>query len=154
MIRIFSLLLAALLALTGCGIPRDPDGTFDAARERGELIVGASHTPPVLLVDGDAVSGPEAELIEEFAAAHEMSVTWVPGGEEKLVRMLEHGDIDLMVGGLTAKSPWSSKVGLTRPWMTDTDEYGEPLDRVVGAPLGENALIAALERYFDERASR
>ena len=147
-------MLAAALALTGCGIPKDPDGTLDAAVERGILTVGASHSKPVLVVDGDEVSGPEAELIEAFAAAHAMTVEWVPGGEEKLVRMLEHGDVDLVVGGLTDKSPWESKMGLTRPWAEDTDEYGEPIKRVVGAPLGENALISALERFFDERAGR
>lgn len=147
-------MLVLLIGLTACGIPKDPDGTLAAARERGELVVGASHSEPVLVVDGDTVSGPEADLIEAFAAGESMTVRWVPGGEEKLVRMLEHGDIDVMVGGLTDRSPWSDKVGLTRPWSEDVDEYGQPVKRVVGVPLGENALISALERFFDEEAGR
>lgn len=152
--RLWCLLAVVVIGLTGCGIPKDPDGTLEAARQRGELIVGASHTDPVLIVDGEAVSGPEAELIEAFAAGESMTVRWVPGGEEKLVRMLEHGDIDVMVGGLTDTSPWSDKVGLTRSWAEDVDEYGDPIKRVVAVPLGENALIAALERFFDEEAGR
>lgn len=147
------LVIAALTLLTGCGIPHDPDDTLNRVRERGEVVVGASHSEPVLVVDGDEVSGPEADLIEEWAAGEGVEVRWEPGGEEKLVRMLEHGDLDLMVGGLTAKSPWSSKVGLTREWSEDVDEYGEPVKRVVATALGENATIASLERFFDGRAA-
>lgn len=154
MARLLFLAVAVALALTGCGVPRDPDGTLERARQRGHLIVGASHSEPVLMVDGDDVSGPEAELIEQFAESQGLSVRWVPGGEEKLVGMIEHGDVDLVVGGLTAKSPWSKKVGLTRPWTEDVDDYGKPIKRVVAAPLGENALISEVERFFDARRQR
>ena len=149
--RAFALVTVLLLCLTACGIPRDPDASLERAMERGELVVGASHTEPALIVDGDDVSGPEAELVEAFAASRSMTVRWVAGGEEALVRMLEHGDLDLMVGGLTDKTPWASHVGVTRPWSEDTDEYGEPIKRVVAARLGENAMISAFETFVDER---
>lgn len=154
MAKLLVFAVSVALALSGCGIPRDPDGTLDRARQRGQLVVGASHSEPVLVVDGDEVSGPEAELVTEFADAHGMSVRWVPGGEEKLVGMMEHGQIDLIVGGLTAQSPWSKKVGLTRPWTEGVDDCGEPIERVIAVPLGENALLSELERFFDERRER
>ena len=55
--RWVGLIVALALALTGCGLPRDPDGTLERARARGELVVGVSPSPPTLVVEDGAASG-------------------------------------------------------------------------------------------------
>lgn len=152
--RVLALVLAGVLLLAGCFVPRDPDKTLERVDARRELVVGVISAPPLTVVNGDQVSGSEAELMTAFARTRGASVRWVVGNGEQLVEKLDHHDVDLMVGGLTAQSPFKSKVGLTRGYVTDRDEYGKRVERVVAAPLGENALVTALERFFDERRGR
>ena len=146
-----ALAVAVALVLTGCGIPSDPDHTLDRIRERGEVIVGVSASPPILVVDGGAASGPEADVVTGWADAEGVRVRWVEGGQEALIAQLEHGDIDLLAAGLTDKTPWSDRVGLTRPWIEERDAYGTKVRRVLGVPLGENALLASIEAHIDGR---
>ncbi|TRW43954.1 transporter substrate-binding domain-containing protein [Georgenia yuyongxinii] len=141
-----------LLGLAGCAIdiPADPDGTLDRVTG-GTLRVGVSPNPPWTdLPDGaeGKPAGTEVELVEEFAAAVEAEVVWVPGGEEDLVGQLEDGALDLVVGGLTATSPWSDKVALTYRYAVTEDEHGEEELRVMAAPMGENAFLTELEAFL------
>lgn len=140
---------AGLLATTGCSIPRDPDHTLDRIDQEQALVAGAAPAPPLLVVAGGRVEGPEAELVEGFAATRGATVTWQVASQEELVKRLEDGQIDLMVGGLTSKSELSKKVGLTRAYSEEVDEHGDRVKYVVAAPLGENALVGELERWFD-----
>ena len=55
-------------------------------------------------------------------------------------------------GGLTAKSPWADKVALTRPHATSEFDGGK-VEHVLAVPLGENALLFALESWVDGRAA-
>jgi len=61
--------------------------------------------------------------------------------------MLEEGDLDLVVGGLTDQTPWADRVGVTRGY---TDIEGAD-DRaiVMFVPLGENAFLSELEGFLD-----
>ncbi len=152
--RLIAPLLGVAL-LMRCSIPRDPDHTLAHIDQTHEMVVGAAVCPPQLeLDDAGQPTGPEAELAEGFAAVRGASVTWVVAGEEELVKKLEDGELDLVVGGLTTKSPWKSKVGLTRAYAEQIDDHGDRVKRVVAAPLGENALVTALERWFDDGMPR
>ncbi len=151
--RGFAGALGLLLLLAGCSavpVPQDPDGTLERVRATHELRVGASPSEGLVEVEGDEVTGPEADLAEAFAQAQGAEVVWRPGGEEELVTALESGELDLVVGGLSAKSPWSSKVALTRPYAT-RQVQGERVEQVLAAPLGENALLLELETFLDGR---
>ncbi|WP_222928365.1 hypothetical protein [Cellulomonas telluris] len=61
---------------------------------------------------------------------------------------LEEGDVDLLVGGLTASSPWASRVALTRPYVTVPDEHGDEENHVMATRAGENAFLVELERFL------
>lgn len=148
-------LVAGVLLLAGCGveIPADPDGTLRSVRSSGELTVGVSPHPPfVTLPDGTdgPPAGSEVDLVTGFARSLSAEPVWVVGGEEHLMRQLEEGEVDVVVGGLTARSPWGANVALTRPYLT-TVEDGQKTDHVMAVVPGENALLSALERYLDGR---
>ena len=146
-------LVAALLGGCGTQIPSDPDGTLERIRSTGELRVGVSPPPPFTTLpttpEGDP-GGSEVELVEGFARAQGADPVYVVNGEEELVRLLEEGELDVMVGGLTSKTPWGKKhVATTRPYLT-TQEDGKDVKHVMATVRGENALLSALERYLDQ----
>ena len=119
-------ILVALLALAtaSCGLPRDPDGTLDRVRG-GVLRVGVVHSPPwASLPSSGEAAGVEPRLVRALAAGLGARVEWVPGGESELLGALEERQLDLVVGGLSATSPWAPKLALSRPYYTDTLALG------------------------------
>ncbi len=146
--------MVSLLALAGCGatIPTDPDGTLDRVTG-GTLRVGVSPNPPWTDLPGGPdgePTGSEVELVEDFAHTLGAEVTWTGGGEEELIGQLERGELDLVIGGLTARSPWSEKVALTYRYTETTGPEGEKELHVMAAPLGENAFLVELEGFLLE----
>ena len=146
----FLLLLGLLLtALAGCGltIPSDPDHTLQRVRG-GILRVGASPSEPWIVWDAEREpTGIEADLVRRFAATLGARVEWTRGGEEALIGRLERGELDLVVGGLTAKTPWVDKAAITKPYLAVETPEGKQ-DHVMAAPLGENAFLVELERFL------
>jgi polar amino acid transport system substrate-binding protein len=64
---------------------------------------------------GSEPTGREPGLVEGFADHLGVEIEWTVGGEEQLVTLLEEGQLDIAVGGVTDKNLWVDKVGLTRP---------------------------------------
>lgn len=143
-----------VLTLGACSvtIPSDPDGTLDRVTD-GTLRVGVSPNPPWTDLPGGPDADPEGtevRLVEDFAASIGAEVQWLPGGEEDLVGRLERGEVDLVVGGLTARSPWSEKVVLTYRYTETTGPEGDKELHVMAAPMGENAFLVELESFLLE----
>lgn len=143
--------VALTLALaTGCDgirIPQDPEGTFERV-SGGELRVGASAEEGRVVVDGDDVSGPLADLVEGFAESIDADVEWSVGSEESLVTRIEEGELDLAIGGMTGQTPWVDRVAVTREFP-DLPGVDGPV--VMLARLGENRFVSALETYLEEQ---
>ena len=137
-----------LVSCTSSGYPADPDGTFDGATG-GTLSVGISHHPPYVDASGPEPTGSEVALIRAFAEDIDAEIEWTVSGEEALMTALEAGDVDLVGGGLTDQSPWSSKGSLTRGYAEDTGPDGQTVQLVLAVPLGENQMLAELERFLD-----
>ena len=138
------------LTLSGCGsIPADAEGTLDRA-QGGTLVVGVSEHEPWTDVDDETgqVTGTEADLIMSFADDIDADVDWRPGAESVLAGHMKAGEVDVIIGGLTATSPWSSHMALTRPYTSAETEEGDTEDMVMGVRLGENELLVALERHL------
>jgi len=122
--------LAALVvaALSGCQIPQDPDGTLDIVRD-GTMRVGVTESDPwVDLADPANPGGVEPELVRRFADRLNAEIDWIDGSEEELIGALKEGQLDLVVGGLTKKTPWKKEASLTWPYLKTR--------LVVGAPPG------------------
>ena len=153
MLRRFLGMVAVLVTtggLVGCGlsIPADPDGTLQRV-SGGTLRVGVSPHPPWTQIEaGGPPTGSEVDLVTEFAGTLDADVEWVVGGEEALINALERGELDLVIGGLTSKTPWEKKAAITRPYAEMTDPAGERQTLVMAAPMGENAFLMALERFL------
>ena len=141
--------VALLGVLTGCSsFPADPNGTLDRVRG-GVLRVGVSHNEPwVQVVEETDPSGIEPELVQRFAATLQATIEWQPGGEEALMTELEHGRLDLVIGGLTAESPWTDKAAITKPYAEARGREGKTEKHVMAAPLGENAFLLELEKFL------
>ena len=105
------------LAVAGCGIPRDPEGTLDRVRG-GTLRAGITASEPWTTLEGGRPGGVEVELVERFAAELGARVEWVDGAEADLMAALEVRELDLVVGGLTADTPWQAKAAITRSYAT------------------------------------
>ena len=139
-----------MLALTaGCGlsIPADPDDIL--ARVTGtKLRVGVSPNPPWTELGETGPRGTEADLVKAFAQTLDAEVEWVVGGEEALIAALEHGELHLVIGGLTAETPWVEQVAITKPYAETRDARGERQELVMAAPPGENAYLLRLEKFL------
>ncbi|MDF9717646.1 transporter substrate-binding domain-containing protein [Nocardioides sp. ChNu-153] len=149
---ILLVLVTTLLSACGLSIPTDPDGTLDAVRRDGVLRVGASPSPGWVEVGDDDPTGREPELVEDFAHHLGASVEWTVAGEEHLVEMLEKGELDLVVGGLTDQNPWTAEAAPTRPYTEERTADGTKA-HVMLVPMGENAFQSELERWLDGAAS-
>ncbi|KNY05957.1 hypothetical protein [Microbacterium sp. GCS4] len=142
--------LALALGLSGCGltVPADPDGTLEGVTH-GELRVGWSADPG--LISGGASDEPTGSLptlVEGFADDLDADVEWTEASEETLVGMLERGDLDLVVGGMTDQTLWVDRAGVTRGYPGIDGADGRSI--VLLVPLGENAFLSALERHLDD----
>jgi polar amino acid transport system substrate-binding protein len=104
--------------VAGCGLPRDPEGTLDRI-QGGVLRAGLLEHPPWATGEGGDPTGVEVTLLEGFARDHDARVQWFPGPEEELLRALEHRELDVVVGGLTADNPWSRRFQFARPYFED-----------------------------------
>ncbi|SDB82692.1 transporter substrate-binding domain-containing protein [Microbacterium enclense] len=144
-----------ILVLSGCGIhiPSDPDGTLEHV-EGGVLRAGVSPNDGWIELGDGEPTGTEAEALTGFAESLGADVEWTIGSEESLVRGLEDGDLDVVAGGLTDKTPWTTKAGTTRPWAETTLDDGEKVKLVMLVPLGENAFLSRLESFLTEEAQR
>ena len=141
-----ALLGAAAVLLSSCStIPADSVGTLSRV-ENGTLVVGVSEHPPWTDVsDTGEYSGSEVDLIRGFAEHVNAEINWQQAPESVLAERIKNGEVDVVIGGLTDSSPWSSHMALTRPYA---EVDGEKM--VMGTPLGENAFLVELERYLAE----
>ena len=127
-----------------------PKGTLDRVRG-GILRVGITYADPWVSRVGAEPTGVEVELVEAFARDLGSRVEWVQGSEEQLFEKLELGELDLVIGGITAKSPWKRKGAFTRPYATVLSETGQPEKHVMAAHMGENAFLTELDVFLQGR---
>jgi hypothetical protein len=139
----------------GCDLPRDPEGTLKRVRG-GVLRVGAIDEPPwIAWGDRSEPQGVEADLVRRLADLLQARIEWTKGSEQTLFQALEHYELDLVVGGLTADSPRQDQAGFSKPYFVANDgrlSFLPSSDRdkhVWAVPPGENAWLNFIERQLD-----
>lgn len=142
--------MAVLPLLSGCvaKFPVDPEGTLQEVRS-GTISVGVTPNANFVEVADEELQGSEIQVIKDFAESLDAEVEWTVAGEEQLVAALQDGDLDLVAGGISSKTPWSEKVGMTRPYTTQIDADGQESKIVMLVPPGENAFLFEAERFLD-----
>lgn len=141
-LALFAVGAAAMLA--GCSsIPADSVGTLDRATG-GTLVVGVSeHHPWTDVSETGEYSGSEVDLIESFADSIDAEIEWHAAPESVLAGQISEDLLDVMIGGLTTSSPWTTHMATTRSYAKVNGE-----DMVMGVRMGENELMVALERHL------
>ena len=152
--------LALVIALVGsllggCDMPYDNADTLQDVRG-GTLRAGAVESPPWARVRDGAVSGVEVALVSRFAdEIGAADVEWTTGSESSLITALDRRELDMVVGGLTASTPWAAHVGLSIVYLDSAIALGVPPEsgpvaeswagEQIGYPAGD-LEIAALVR--------
>lgn len=147
-------MLLAAVALSagtaGCGvpIPTDPDSTLERV-SGGALRVGVTANGKWASVrEGEEPGGIEPALVLSFASSLGAVPEWVTGSEQELAKGLKEGELDLVVGGFAADTPWITHAGTTRPYTESTDAFGRTVKHVLLVPRGENGFLLALDRFL------
>lgn len=126
---------AVVLLLSGCWMPRDPEGTTERVRG-GTLHLG---------VLGTVLSDAEERAVAAVADALDAEVSRDTADPHRLFAMLGAGEIDIVVGGVPEDTPFASRVGLTR--SIGKVRVGDRLeDRVLAIRQGENRFLMTVNR--------
>jgi polar amino acid transport system substrate-binding protein len=97
-------------------------------QQNHRLRVGLVENPPWVIRTVGEPSGAEVELIRRFATAFGLTPEWFWGSEQSHMEALQHYELDLVIGGLENKPPWSKSktIGITRPYFTERMMVGVP----------------------------
>ena len=130
--------IALLLACSSCSdFPRDPDGTLDRIRSEGRFNVG-------LVAPLTAQGGPHEAFLGRLGAKTSARPAFTTGDSEPLLKKLEEGELDLVIGHFDKKSPWSTMVEIG-PALHSAKQGKATIELAPVMPVGENAWIALVE---------
>jgi polar amino acid transport system substrate-binding protein len=138
------------LFLAACSnFPADPRHTFNEVAN-ATMKVGYTENPPWVVKTAKGPQGIEVTLVEEFAQQINAKVQWINGSEQALFEKMEKYELDMIIGGLTNKTPWKTKrVGITRPYVI-VDEK----EHVMVVKSGENRFLITLEKFLQSEKKR
>ncbi|KTD23070.1 substrate-binding periplasmic protein [Legionella londiniensis] len=117
------LLILMCLLISGCDLPKDPNHTLDKVKKTHILRVGAIYNPPWV---GKNESGIEPILLKQFAKELNAHPKFFYLPESLAMKALIEGQVDVVIGGITADTPWEKKIGLTRPYYKEIYYIGRP----------------------------
>ncbi len=130
-----ALLSAALLA--GCDdFPKDISGTTEAILRSGAMRAG--------IVASDR-SGEENALATRLADSLDVAAEVSESSTEDLVRGLEEGEIDIVIGSFAKDTPWADRAAITGPARAIDPPADHPALRALVRP-GENRWLIHVER--------
>lgn len=131
----------ALVALSGCDLPRDPEDTTASVRNRN-LLIGS------LDPRGRPLIAVERAILERLAVRLGAVLVVEHHDPHQLLDRLRAGSIHVLAGGLPESSPFCEHIGTSRPFdITSFD--GEVTQRVFGFRRGENEFGLHLDRAIE-----
>jgi polar amino acid transport system substrate-binding protein len=123
-----------VLACVACDLPRDSNGTLARVRG-GTMRIGVVVDTPWTTDSTDGAGGIEGSIVRLLARDLGARIDWVHGQQGDLLAALQHRELDLVIGGLSATSPWRQLVAFTRPFYVDTVSVGGALNGPPAATL-------------------
>jgi polar amino acid transport system substrate-binding protein len=142
MMKRYGAAVLLLLATAGCDLPRDADHTLDRVQQ-GTLRVGIIENPPWVSDSAGPLQGVEVQLVRGAAAELQSRVAWVPGTESELLASLHGRELDLVIGGLSRKSPWKKQVAFSRAYYVDSTLVSPLSPEQTSALKGDSIAIRA-----------
>jgi hypothetical protein len=110
--------LIGVLAACGCSdFPKDNADTLKQIRAGREMKVGVAHNPPWTIVEDGRTGGVEPALVTQWAQSLGTKARVITGPTDALVEALYKRELDVLVMGLTDKTPHSSKLALSQPYL-------------------------------------
>lgn len=139
MIRRIAFCLALFSASSCADFPRDPEGTLERIRAEHSFRVG------LIAPLGTAQLDPRSKaLLRRIGSAAGATPKVESGDMEPLLKRLEEGEIDLVIGRFEKASPWKSLVSFGPPLRIEKHKKAE-IHLLPAARNGENAWIAIVE---------
>ena len=105
--------------------PKDAEKTLDKV-SNGTLRVGFTNAEPWVYPSALGAQGIEANIVTGFAQTLHAKVEWIKGTEEQLYNALRRGEIDILIGGITDKTPWKEEIGVTKPYIETSIVIAQP----------------------------
>ncbi|MGI9360156.1 MAG: hypothetical protein ACR2O7_01065 [Parasphingorhabdus sp.] len=131
----FAFLLMIPFLLPSCdAVPADPEHTLMRVKESGQLRIG--------IVEGSS-SGPTEDFVKTIEDKTGASAAIRRGEAEHLLKKLEDGELDLVIGSFAQKSPWKRHVWLSKALDGSEPAATRPVLRAA-ARNGENRWIMTI----------
>ena len=140
-------LLASFVLVCGCdNFPRDPNHTLERIRSGAPMRVGVAAS-----LDGKNTG---VALLERLADEEKSSLVLQKDSYEALLRDLETGRLDAVVGSFAETSPWKRRVVLSNPVLgKEPGDQKTPVLRIA-RPKGENAFIMKTDQLIEHAGAR
>lgn len=133
-----------MLALAACDeFPKDPRNTTETVKSEGVMQVG------VIAGEPEDLTTRMDEAVRAIAAAHGVRADVTTGSADRLLREVEKGDLDLVVGAFPKSSPWKKRVAFTIFYPRKPDSEDQLAVR--GAVRkGENRWLLSADRALQD----
>jgi len=105
--------------------PKDAEDSLEKVRNH-TIRVGFTNAAPWVYPSATRAQGIEAAIVSDFAKTLHAKTDWVEGTEEQLYTALKKNEIDILIAGITAKTPWKEEVGVTKPYLETEIVNGAP----------------------------
>jgi polar amino acid transport system substrate-binding protein len=96
------------------------------------MRVGVIEQPPFASLANGKPSGVETQMVRALAEQMHSNVIWVPGSAPDLLDAVANDQLEIVIGGVSASTPWIKRVAITNGFYTDR--------LVVAAPPGAGTL--------------
>lgn len=132
------ILLLGALALSACdSLPRDPDRTLEKIQQSDIIRVG-------LVAPASADLGKTKTLLVALERKTGARAQMIYGAAEPLLKSLDEGDIDIVIGPFAKETPWASEVAFGPPLASHGSD-DDPVEIKAAMRNGENRWIMLVE---------
>ena len=130
--------LIFLFVFTACDFPKDPENSFNKAKQ-DSLKVGVVINPPYVFIENGKVKGSEIDILKGFAKKNNLKIQFIEGSESILIEKLKKYRIHIIAGGFDKKTIWKKYAGTSATYDSN---------HLFLISKGENKLLQLVETYI------
>ncbi|MGA7296095.1 MAG: transporter substrate-binding domain-containing protein [Rhodanobacteraceae bacterium] len=107
--------LIAVCLLSCASVAAQAPASTDKVSTGQTLVVGVKLAPPFVIKDGQDYQGLAIDLWQEVAADHGWTYTYKPYDLEGLLQAVQHGQVDVGLGAITATAEREKHMDFAHP---------------------------------------